>query len=274
MLSFASTQKNDYIQGLCNGPCDPSISRGSNIIDGRTGLRKGPVNGIPRYADKSIPVSGGIINSPTPSTFPGTTSDCAFKIERFSRDMVHARYSFELTFPIDGDWLVYHEGRTIFNLQPPEMDSPIIYILSKKGRNNKWFDSRATQLTRALYASQLGGALVNKKFIRAMKIRHVLWIESADGVPIAAAMIQQQRSVYYRLGGLAVDDAHKRKGYGSALMSRISQMLPRGSMLLLGVDTGKDATKWLTEWYIRLGFVEVDETYDEILLGKAILKHD
>jgi predicted GNAT family acetyltransferase len=151
------------------------------------------------------------------------------------------------------------------------MNSPIIHILSKKGHSKK-FDSRATQLTRALYSTQLGGALITKELIRAMNIRHVLWIESADGTPVAATMVFQQREVYFRVGGLAVDDAHKRKGYGSALLGRIDELLPTGSRLLLGVDTGKDATEWLTEWYKRLGFLPIEETHDEIVLGKAILK--
>lgn len=153
-------------------------------------------------------------------------------------------------------------------------NTPTIHILSKKGRHSKWFDSKATQLTRALYASQLGGALVTKKLIRMMNIQHVLWIESADGTPVAATMIQKQRGVYYRVGGLAVDDAHKRKGYGSTLMAEIKKIVPNGARLILGVDTGKDATEWLTKWYTQLGFSFIQETHDEILLGMAIFKND
>ena len=153
------------------------------------------------------------------------------------------------------------------------MDTPTIHILSKNG-HSKGFDSRATQLTRELYATQLGGDLVTKALVRTNKIKYVVWIQADDGTPIAASMVLQLRGMYYRVGGLAVHDAHKRKGYGSALLAKIHELLPSGSRLLLGVDTGKEATEWLTKWYKRLGFMHVNETHDEILLGKAIIKDD
>ena len=145
-----------------------------------------------------------------------------------------------------------------------------IQLLSKKGHHSKWFDSRATQLTRELYSTQLGGDLVTKAIVRTNNIRHVLWIESADGAPIAASMLIHLRDMYYRVGGLAVDNAHKRNGYGSALLRRIHELLPSGSRLLLGVDKGTDATDWLTKWYMRKGFMRINETGDEVLMGKTV----
>ena len=123
MLSAASSQLNNSALGLCNGPCDLSISRGcpngvcSYVNDRRIGFRNGSVNGYPPYADNSVPGTGqtgqnsGIINCPNPSSCPGAfTSDYVFKIERISRGMVYARYSFELSFPSSGDWIVFFEG--------------------------------------------------------------------------------------------------------------------------------------------------------------------
>ncbi len=155
-----------------------------------------------------------------------------------------------------------------------ETPPPItIHVLNKKG-NSKGFDSRATQITRDLYATQLGGDLVTKELIRANRIRNVVWIESDDGKPVAAAMLIQLRSVYYRVGGLAVDDAHKRKGYGTALMARLHELMPSGSRLILGVDKDREATEWLVEWYKRLGFMHISETHDEVLLGKSVFRHE
>jgi len=152
------------------------------------------------------------------------------------------------------------------------MELPTIHLLTKNGNHSKGFDSRATQLTRDLYAKQLGGELVTKKVVRTNNIRHVLWIESDDGKPVAATMVIQLQGVYHRVGGLAVDDEHKRKGYGSALLRRIHELLPSGSRLILGVDKGKDATDWLIKWYTRMGFVRVSESRDEVVLGRAIVK--
>jgi len=155
-----------------------------------------------------------------------------------------------------------------------ETPPPItIHVLSKKG-NSKGFDSRATQITRGLYATQLGGELVTKELVRTSNIRNVAWIESADGTPVAAAMLIQMRSVYFRVGGLAVDDAHKHQGYGTALMARLHELMPSGSRLILGVDKGREATEWLVEWYKRLGFMHITETHDEILLGKSVFRHE
>jgi N-acetylglutamate synthase-like GNAT family acetyltransferase len=154
----------------------------------------------------------------------------------------------------------------------PKMETPppTIHLLSKKGRHSKGFDSRATHITRDLYSTQLGGELVTKELIRTSKIRNVAWIESADGTPVAAAMLIQMRSVYFRVGGLAVDNAHKHKGYGTALMARLHELMPSGSRLILGVDKDREATEWLVEWYKRLGFIQIDETHDEIVMGKSV----
>jgi predicted GNAT family acetyltransferase len=155
-------------------------------------------------------------------------------------------------------------------MEPPP---PTIHVLRKRG-HSKGFDSRATHITRDLYATQLGGDLVTKELIRANNIRSVAWIESDDGKPVAAAMLIQMRSVYYRVGGLAVDDEHKRKGYGTALMARLQELIPSGSRLILGVDTDREATEWLVEWYTRLGFMHITETHDEILLGKSVFRRE
>ena len=150
---------------------------------------------------------------------------------------------------------------------------PTIHVLSKRG-NSKRFDSGATNITRDLYATQLGGELVTKELIRTNNIRHVAWIESDDGKPVAAAMLIQLRSEYYRVGGLAVDNAHKRKGYGTAIMARIQELVPSGSRLILGVDKDKETTEWLVEWYKRLGFMHLTETHDEVLLGISVFRHE
>jgi hypothetical protein len=109
--------------GNCTAPCDLSVSRGcsgavcSTTRDRRIGFRKGYVDGVQPFGDFSLPGTGtevaqntGIINCPTPATCPAFTTDYNFKIERIARGTVYARYYFELTFPSDGDWVVFFEG--------------------------------------------------------------------------------------------------------------------------------------------------------------------
>ena len=100
--------------------------------------------------------------------------------------------------------------------------SRMIQVLSKKGEHSKRFDSRAAQLTQALYAVHFGPPMVTKAVIRALNVRHVLWVEDAEGTPIAATMLMRHPHLkYYRVSGLAVDARHQQQGLGRALMHRL-----------------------------------------------------
>ena len=136
-----------------------------------------------------------------------------------------------------------------------------IQVLSKKGEHSKRFDSRAAQLTQELYAVHFGPPMVTKAVIRALNVRHVLWVEDAEGTPIAATMLMRHPHLkYYRVSGLAVDARHKQQGLGRALMHRLmtdpSLIKESAAELRVGVDTGKPSTEWLRQWYGRLGFAE------------------
>jgi ribosomal protein S18 acetylase RimI-like enzyme len=147
--------------------------------------------------------------------------------------------------------------------------SDVIDVLSKNGPHNKKFDGLASQLTRSLYASQLGGLPVTKEVVRTMNIQHVLSIkEPQTGEPIAASMVMRYPNGQYRVCGVAVDSAHKRKGYGTAIMRRIEALLPSESRLCLGVDKDKEETQWLVDWYTTLGYERCSETHDEIIMAK------
>jgi len=149
---------------------------------------------------------------------------------------------------------------------------PTIHVLSKKGPHSKWFDSRASMLTRDLYASELGGLPVTKRVVRTMNIRDVLWMEQ-DGIPIATAMLMHfSDNKSYRVCGIAIDPKHRRKGYGTAMMRKIETLLPHQARLCLGVDKDKEETGWLVDWYMTLGFQGFKETHDEFLLAKSVMK--
>jgi hypothetical protein len=72
-----------------------------------------------------------------------------------------------------------------------------IQVLSKNGPHNKRFDSRAAQLMQALYAVHFGPPRVTKAAIRALNIQHVLWVEDAEGTPIAATMLMRHPHLKY-----------------------------------------------------------------------------
>ena len=142
--------------------------------------------------------------------------------------------------------------------------SRMIQVLSKKGEHSKRFDSRAAQLTQELYAVHFGPPMVTKAVIRALNVRHVLWVEDAEGTPIAATMLMRHPHLkYYRVSGLAVDARHQQQGLGRALMHRLmtdpSLIKESAAELRVGVDTGKPSTEWLRQWYGRLGFAEEEE---------------
>ena len=148
-----------------------------------------------------------------------------------------------------------------------------IQVLNKNGPHNKWFDSRAAELTCAIYASELGGSPVTKKVVRTMNIQYVLWIKDMETEKtIAAAMVMRFVNGDHRICGIAVDPSHKRKGYGTALMRKIESLMPDESSLCLGVDKDKEATQWLLEWYTSLGFQRIRETSYEFILEKTIAK--
>jgi GNAT superfamily N-acetyltransferase len=97
-----------------------------------------------------------------------------------------------------------------------------IQVLSKKGEHSKRFDSQAAQLTQELYVVHFGPPMVTKAVIRALNVRHVLWVEDAEGTPIAATMLMRHPHLkYYRVSGLAVDARHQQQGLGRALMHRL-----------------------------------------------------
>jgi GNAT superfamily N-acetyltransferase len=154
-----------------------------------------------------------------------------------------------------------------------------IKVLSKKGPHSKRFDSMAAQITQALYALYFGPPMVTKKVIRSLNIRHVLWIEGEEGTPIAAMMVMFNSMMgYYRVSGLVVDVRYQRQGFGAALMEKVmTEVLPDGAELQLGVDTEKETTEWLRQWYARLGFKEkraatLQYQNDEILMSRVISK--
>ena len=154
------------------------------------------------------------------------------------------------------------------------MSTPVVQVLTKKGRFSKWFNRRAAALTRSVYATQFGGPVVSKGMVQNDNVVHVVYIQAEDGTTVAASMVIYNKRGFYRVHGLAVETEHKRKGYGTALMNKIMEIMPHRSDLILGVDIGKAETDWLLEWYTKLGFQVIDETYDEILMHKTFFKSD
>jgi hypothetical protein len=73
-------------------------------------------------------------------------------------------------------------------------------VLSKNGQHNKRFDSRAAWLTQELYAVHFGPPRVTKAVIRALNIQHMLWVEDAEGTPIAATMLMRHSHLKYDHG--------------------------------------------------------------------------
>jgi hypothetical protein len=132
-----------------------------------------------------------------------------------------------------------------------------IKVLSKNGPHDHWFDSRAAKLTQALYAVHFGPPMVTKAAIRALNIQHVLWIEDAEGMPIAATMLMRHPCMkFYRVSGLTVDAGHQQQGLGRAPMHRLmtdaSLIKESAAELRMGVNTDKPSTEWLRQWYARL----------------------
>lgn len=143
--------------------------------------------------------------------------------------------------------------------------------IEKKGPCNKWFDRQAVMRTKSLYESQFGKELpVTRRVVRNMNIKHVMWIENDDQVPIAACMLTEIYPSFYRISGLAVDFAHQRKGYGTALICEIEAVLPDRSIIELGVDTDTEKTEWLRRWYARMGYEECGHNGYEITMHKRI----
>jgi predicted N-acetyltransferase YhbS len=102
---------------------------------------------------------------------------------------------------------------------------------------------------------------VTKAAIRALNSQHVLWIEDAEGTPIAATMLMRHPHLkYYCVSGLAVDAGHQQQRLGRALMHRLmtdaSLIKESAAELRVGLDTDKLSTEWLRQWYARLGFTE------------------
>jgi GNAT superfamily N-acetyltransferase len=131
-------------------------------------------------------------------------------------------------------------------------------------KGSKRFVQSAARITRDLYAPAFNIPTVTKREIFWSNVRHVLWIENKeDRTPIAATMIMyHEMHKYYRIMGLAVHELHRRQGYGAQLMRAALAMLPTGAELHVGVDTGKDSTDWLVEWYSRMGFQPMMQSHD------------
>ncbi len=100
VMRFHKRTKNRVSQRICgvSSPCND---------------RSFPVNALGPNAGVGDTTQGaGIINCPVPSTCPGdyATASYIFQIERLSRGMKYARFSTELTFSADGDFVVFFEG--------------------------------------------------------------------------------------------------------------------------------------------------------------------
>jgi GNAT superfamily N-acetyltransferase len=111
---------------------------------------------------------------------------------------------------------------------------------------------------------------MTERVIRTNHITRAAWID--DGV--AATLLAERRlgkTVYYRVMGLAVAPAHRRRGHAAALMRRIETLVPTGAEIEVGVDLGRPSTDWLMAWYTtRLGYALRSESDEEAVLRKRV----
>ena len=129
--------------------------------------------------------------------------------------------------------------------------------------NTADFCSTASALVHDLYLAAFGPEHpVTPEFIEQQRITKVYCIEQ-DGTVVAATMLKRFGCGFY-VQGIAVQS--KRKGYGTKLMEALIDSVPEAGGIQLGVDTGKQSTDWLTEWYMRLGFVHLGSEDSQIIL--------
>ena len=135
----------------------------------------------------------------------------------------------------------------------------------------KAFDTRAAYVAYALYNTCFPEIPpMTERVIRTNHITRAAWID--DGV--AATLLAERRlgkTVYYRVMGLAVAPAHRRRGHAAALMRRIETLVPTGAEIEVGVDLGRPSTDWLMAWYTtRLGYALRSESDEEAVLRKRV----
>ena len=144
----------------------------------------------------------------------------------------------------------------------PHSSTPLVNVYSKL--HTKEFSTNAAKLTSSLYLSEME-VTITPHVIKRCKIVHVFHITGESGT-VGATMLCEYGYGQYRVMGLAVAD--KRKGYGTALMKSLIEFVPKGTKLVIGVDTGKESTEWLLKWYTSMGFEIFLKNTDETVLCK------
>jgi ribosomal protein S18 acetylase RimI-like enzyme len=81
-------------------------------------------------------------------------------------------------------------------------------------------------------------------------------------------LVTDKSFVYFY--GFAVDPLHGRAGLGKALLAELEQAIKKLGYHGLMLETGKDS-RWLVEWYERLGFEVIGESDPEISPARTVM---
>lgn len=149
-----------------------------------------------------------------------------------------------------------------------------IQTLVRAAGAEKDFDTRAAYAAYGLYHTCFPGLPpVTERVIRANRITRAAWIGDGVAATLLAERLEPNRgrAKYYRVMGLAVAPAHRRRGHAAALMRHLETLVPAGAVIELGVDKGRPSTDWLLDWYTtRLGYAPHSEDATEAVLRKRV----
>ena len=156
-----------------------------------------------------------------------------------------------------------------------QMETPDeIQTLVRAVGSERDFDTRAAYAAYALYNTCFPEVPpVTVRAIRANRSTRAAWIEDGVAATLLAERFDKKDrgAIYYRVMGLAVAPAHRRRGHAAALMRRLETLVPAGAVIELGVDKGRPSTDWLLAWYTaRLGYAPHSEDATEAVLRKRV----
>lgn len=136
------------------------------------------------------------------------------------------------------------------------------------------FHARVAERVAPLYAAAFGSEYpVTSGAVHQMQVQCCIWLE-ADDKTVAATMIstRYRDPTRFRIEGIAVDEAHRRRGLATRLIKAVDEFMgsvAEGSTIELGVDLDTDDTDWLVQLYERHGYKVWRQDEDEILMRKC-----
>ena len=152
------------------------------------------------------------------------------------------------------------------------MENEPIQTLTRTDDAKVAFDTRAAAVTYALYNECFPGIPpMTVRAIRTNCITRAAWIGDGVAATLLAERVEKRRERYYRVMGLAVAPAHRRRGHGAALMRCLETLVPPGAVIEVGVDLGRPSTDWLLAWYTtRLGYAPHSSDPTEAVFRKRV----